>query len=724
MPNQSANALFHSKTLNNFLRNFVFPTDIEARHQKIGKWIESLRRGTLDEIKEVSLHGQFLNDVFQQILGYHSVIEGGGKAWEIHPEQTISDGGGSADGALGFFTATEGKTGKVKLQGRVSPESVEISKLSLWLKTAEPGKTLTYLDDNIKVGNSIIADPSVDNRAFNWEAEFVHVFADGGFDVVIGNPPYVRQELLSPVKPYLQKHYESYDGVADLYTYFYERGLKILKPDGVLSYIVTNKWLRAGYGEPLRRFFTQNSFFEQIIDFGHAPIFEDADTFPCIVSVRRNLTPQPPSLRGKGEPESNSPLLAGEGLGERSELGAISPVLLCPVPREKLKDINLPQYVQQEGYEVPWSRFTANTWSLEPPAVDELMQKIRNVGVTLKDFAGLKPVYGIKTGRNQAFLIEETTKSKLLQDEPKATEIIKPYLRGQDIKRWNYEWQNLWMIVAFHGIEIDLYPAVKAHLAQYREKLEPCPKDWDKSRDGEWAGRKPGKYQWYELQDNFDHWEEFQQPKIIWQDLAFHPRFCLDDRGLFAEMTCFALPSSDLWLLAVLNSPLIWSWLWRNAIHGKDEVLRLKNLYTENIPIAPPTDTIRAEAEPIVSRLIEITKANQEAHRDVLDWLRIEHSIDKPGQKLEDFSSLDADEFVKEVKKRKPKSAGGFSPKAVKEAREVYHDYAPAIQSRKAEALTLEHRLSDLVNQAYGLTPEEIDLMWKTAPARMPINRR
>ncbi|MFM6395456.1 MAG: Eco57I restriction-modification methylase domain-containing protein, partial [Planktothrix sp.] len=109
--------------------------------------------------------------------------------------------------------------------------------------------------------------------------------AQGGFDVVIGNPPYVRQELLSSIKPYLKDHYQSYNGVADLYAYFYEKGLNILKPAGKLSYIVTNKWLKAGYGEPLRRFFIENSIFEQIIDFGHAPIFEDADTFPCIISV-------------------------------------------------------------------------------------------------------------------------------------------------------------------------------------------------------------------------------------------------------------------------------------------------------------------------------------------------------------------------------------------------------------------------------------------------------
>lgn len=114
MPSQATNPLFHTKTLKSAVQSFSFPGDLEERQQKIIQWIESLQKGVLDEIKEVSLHGQFLNDVFQQALGYRPVIQGGGTAWEIHAKTTISDGGGSADGALGFFTATEGKRRKVQ----------------------------------------------------------------------------------------------------------------------------------------------------------------------------------------------------------------------------------------------------------------------------------------------------------------------------------------------------------------------------------------------------------------------------------------------------------------------------------------------------------------------------------------------------------------------------------------------------------------------------------
>ncbi|MDH6059524.1 Eco57I restriction-modification methylase domain-containing protein [Chrysosporum bergii ANA360D] len=565
----------------------------------------------------------------------------------------------------------------------LSPESVEITKLSLWLKTATKGKSLTYLDDNIKVGNSIIADAHLTDLALSWECEFPLVFAEGGFDVVIGNPPYIRQELLSEFKPYLQSNYQTYDGVADIYVYFYEQGLKLLKPEGLLSYIVTNKWLRSGYGEPLRRFFAQESVFEQIIDFGHAPIFQDADTFPCIVAARKHKI-----IKTENEHES---------------------VLVCSVPREELPKINLTQYVQntENSYNIPWSRFTAHAWSLEPPAVDELMRKIQQVGVPLKDFAGVKPCYGIKTGFNEAFLIDEATKNKLVTADPKCAEIIKPYLRGQDIKRWVPEWENLWMIFAHKDIDIEQYPVIKHHLEIYRNKLE----------------ARAGKQLWWQLQASPSFYHLFEEPKIIYQEIQFHPAYSYDTEAYFTNNKGFILPKSDLYILGLLNSPLMWWYNWRYLPHMKDEALTPMGELMETLPIAPPTEAIRTEVETIVARLIEITKVNREAYKDFLDWLQIEYKIEKLGQKLENFAALEFSEFVEEVRKRMPKSktVDPLGVSQFKALRQAHNQYVPEIQSQKHEVLQLEYRLADLINQAYQLTPEEVNLMWKNAPPRMPI---
>ncbi len=584
----------------------------------------------------------------------------------------------------------------------LSPESVGITKLSLWLHTAERKQKLENLDRNIKVGNSLVNDRKLSDRAFDWQKEFPDVFAAGGFDVAIGNPPYVRQEYISPIKPYLQKHYQSYDGAADLYAYFYEKGVQILKPDGILSYIVTNKWLRSGYGEALRRFFTQYTLFEKIIDFGHAPIFQDADTFPCIVSLRKSPHPPAPSPAEKGEKESSVllPSPSGRGAGGEGE------VLICSVPREELEKINLTQYVRKNAFPVVWSRFSEKAWSLESPAVESLMQKIKSVGIPLKDFAGVKPLYGIKTGFNEAFLIDNDTKQKLIQDDPKCAEIIKPCVRGAEIERWNHNWQNLWIIISPNS-NLENYPSVLSHLERYRSQLE----------------ARAGKQLWWQLQGKLSSYELFEKPKIIYPDIIWRSQFAIVKEPLYLLNTIYFYSSDDLYILAVLNSPVIWAYMWRNCSHGKDEALRLFNPFMESLPIAPPTPTLRTETEEIVTRLIAITKENQQRNREVCEWIQSTHKIPKLGQKLEDFASLTQTDFVQAIRDRKPKTSGDLSPKAFKAVNEAYQEYAIPIQRDRAEANRLEHRLSDLINQAYQLTPEEIELMWRTAPPRMPIAR-
>jgi len=381
----------------------------------------------------------------------------------------------------------------------------------------------------------------------------------GGFDAVIGNPPYVRQEQLALIKPYLAQVYpETYHGVADLYVYFYQQGLRLLRQGGRMSYIVTNKWMRAGYGEPLRAFFAEQSAIEQIIDFGHAPIFEDADVFPCIIVLTKPATPTLPSVEQEG--------LENEGEGI---------VLVTSFPREALKLVQLDGYVQKYGHPVPQRRFTAAPWSLEASAEDKLMLKFRDIGEPLVAYAGVRPLAGVKTGLNKAFLIDTQTKQRLIREDDRSQEIIKPYLRGRDIKRWSPDWSDLWMIFTRRGI--NTYPAIQRYIEQFREDLEPRPNDWDISKT--WNGRKAGSYKWYEIQDPVDYHLIFNRGNILYQDLAFHSRFGIGQPGLVPEMTCFCLPSTDTWLLTVLNSPLMWSYMWRNVVHGKDEVLRLKTIY-------------------------------------------------------------------------------------------------------------------------------------------------
>jgi hypothetical protein len=157
-----------------------------------------------------------------------------------------------------------------------------------------------------------------------------------------------------------------------------------------------------------------------------------------------------------------------------------------------------------------------------------------------------------------------------------------------------------------------------------------------------------------------------------------------------------------------------------NATHGKDEALRLIYSFTETLPIVPPTDEARDETDEAVRRLISLTRSGQGARRDTLDWLRVEFGVERPGLKLGDFASLGPDAFVEEVRKRRPKSEGRFTPGSLRDLKSGYAEMADPVRQARTEAANLERKLSDLVNEAYGLTVEEVDFLWKTAPPRMP----
>ncbi|MSU80236.1 MAG: class I SAM-dependent DNA methyltransferase [Gemmataceae bacterium] len=441
----------------------------------------------------------------------------------------------------------------------LNTEAIEICRLSLWIKTAEQGKILTSLDDNVKQGNSVIGEPTPLDA---WKQRFPAAFTAGGFDVVIGNPPYVRQEWIAKDKPFLQRHYKAYDGVADLYVYFYELGMKLLKPGGRLGFVVTNKWMRAGYGEALRKFFGDSAWVEQVVDFGHAKqIFPDADVFPSILIARKPANvPTPPSVR------------------------------VCAIPREQLRIDDLSRQIKSDGYEVPRDRLGAEPWSLEPPGVAKLIQKIHAIGIPLNRYAGAEPLSGIKTGFNDAFLLDTPTKEKLLSADPKSADLLRPYVRGQDIERWQADWIGLWMIVMKSSgnynwpwsksgqdaekVFASTYPAIHDQLNQYRDTL------MKRGDQGE---------HWWELR-SCAYWDAFDKPKIIYPEITWRAQWSFDARQLYINNTVYILPSQDLWILAVMNSPLIWWYSWRAAIHGKDEALRFIRAYVQEVPICRPTE--------------------------------------------------------------------------------------------------------------------------------------
>ena len=603
----------------------------------------------------------------------------------------------------------------------LSFESVEIARLSLWIRTARKGQVLANLAANVVRGNSVVADPAADPLAFDWDAQFARVRDRGGFDAVVGNPPYIRQERLAPFKPHFEANYAAYHGMADLYVYFYERGLGLLKPGGRLAFVVTNKWMKSGYGEPLRALFGRSAWVESVVDFGHAKqFFKNADVFPCFLVLRKPDDAPPPATAAVAtiprDPDHPDLLKAQVG-------GNAIPVEVSVPP----KQVDLKSLISLIGdYTIPVERdrFASEAWQLEPQGVRDLMDKIRRNGVPLAEYAGVKPYYGIKTGFNEAFLIDTATKERLVRDDPKSAEILKPYLRGQDIKRWAPEWAGLWMIFARRGFDLSRYPAIEKHLQAFRPQLEPKPSGWADSQ-GEWPGRKEGNYQWFELQDTVDYHELFSQSKIMYQEIQFHPNYSLDASGRLGNNKVFFIaPSvnSIYALISILNSALMWWHNWRYLPHMKDEALSPSGYLMENLPISIPSQSAHPEFAMVSSRLISNEHSLQIARSELIDWVKTEYDVARPTTRLQDPAALSSDEFVEEVKKARGKSKG-LTIAALKRLREEYAGTIEPARLLAAESLGLERQLHDLVNAAYGLTAEEVRLMWDTAPPRMPIKR-
>ncbi len=207
----------------------------------------------------------------------------------------------------------------------------------------------------------------------------------------------------------------------------------------------------------------------------------------------------------------------------------------------------------------------------------------------------------------------------------------------------------------------------------------------------------------------------------MYQEIQFHSSFCFDSSNLFSNNKVFFLPTSDAYLLAVLNSPLMWWHNWRYLPHMKDEALSPVGVLMATLPIALPTEIIRAEVEEIVARLMKMRRTGYEMRRLMLDWLRTEFEVQEPGTRLENVTELEVQVFIEEVRKRRPKTAKRLTLAALKDLQTGYAEQIAPLQQQRIEALALEYKLNDLINVAYDLTAEEIALLWETAPPRMPL---
>jgi type I restriction-modification system DNA methylase subunit len=356
------------------------------------------------------------------------------------------------------------------------------------------------------------------------------------FDIVIGNPPYVRQEAIKDQKPLLKDvyKYECYTGTADLFVYFYERSVKLLKPQGVLSFITSNKWYRAKYGENLRLFMATHTRLKNIIDFGDESVFT-AIAYPTIViATRRDKPLNPPPAT--------------------DQVRALNWTQEYPIEE-------FPAVFQKLGFNVPQSELKKAGWQLEPPSKRNLLERIRSAGTPLGKYVNGRFYRGILTGLNEAFVIDSATRARLIAEDPKSTEIIKPFLRGRDVKRWAVEFEGQYLIKIESSENVPhpwsgkkdaeaekvfamCYPAIHAHFKEYRQAMIDR---YDQ-----------GKYFW-ELRACV-YWQEFEQPKIIVPAIAEKPEFAPDYDNHYSnnKSTIFVPPRVNFALGALNSSVNAW----------------------------------------------------------------------------------------------------------------------------------------------------------------------
>ncbi len=480
-------------------------------------------------------------------------------------------------------------------------------------------------------------NPYDQNAKADWfDAEWMFGIEDG-FDIVIGNPPYVRQEEIKEFKPLFSKQYECFTGTADLFVYFYERAWRSLREQGVFTFITSNKYFRSGYGAKLRKFLSDKAVIKHLIDFGDAPIFT-AIAYPSIL------------LAAKQKPNAN-------------QLRALT----WSSPEPPAGDFSAT--FQSQSFLMPQKELTGEAWRLESGVTLRLLEKLRSKGKPLGEYVNGRFYRGILTGLNEAFVVDRATRDRLIAEDASSSEVLKPFLRGRDVKRWRLESKDIWIIFTRRGIDIKKYPAIRRHLLQFKDRLTP----------GVPGGRKPGSYQWYEIQDNIAYWQEFEQPKIIYPDIARRCEFAADKHNLYPDCTLFLIPAHSNYQLGLLNSSTIQFFISQICPSVRGDFYRFKSIYVSQIPIPNATDAQQSAIAAIVDKILAAKKAEGQA----------------------DTTGAATGAQASRLPRRGSDGQDGALP--LPSASETL-----ALQSLRP---SWEAEIDALVYQLYGLTPEEIAIV-------------
>jgi len=419
-------------------------------------------------------------------------------------------------------------------------------------------------------------------NAFEWRFEFPEVLHPEtgeylGFDVVIGNPPYVQLQSMKELsKKYAAIGYTTFTSTGDLYALFYERGLQVLKQDGLLAFISGSAWMRANYGANLRKFFLNNTHVLQLIDLSDTHVFDSATVLTSILIFRKT-----------------------------NHRGATAAIRFTKKDQEKLSQ--LAEIFRNEHIQV--AQFLETSWIIENS--NGIKQKVEQQGVKLVDW-DIEINRGILTGFNEAFIIDRATRDRLIAEDPKSAEILKPLLRGRDIKKYAYDFQDKWLVNTHNGVKklnipiIDVrnYPAIKKHLENYWQDIE-------RRTD---QGDSP-----YNLR-NCAYIKEFESPKIIYSELTKFLYFTFDSNYNYVDKTAFICTGRNLYFLVCFLNSKVFKYCFADnfsEIQGNTRVL--SKIIFEQIPVKQIPEEAEAPFKEKVEAILSAKKANPQADTSALE---------------------------------------------------------------------------------------------------------
>jgi hypothetical protein len=592
----------------------------------------------------------------------------------------------------------------------LNAESIEITKLSLWLKTAKHGKPLESLEANLHVGNSLVSSADggleFDAKAFDWTQAFPDIVARGGFDVIIGNPPYVRQERISAIKPYLEKRYACYDGAVDLYAYFFELGIRLLRngnSGGRIGFVSSGTFFKTGSGANLRAYLLANAQIESVVDFADLQVFEGVTTYPVIITLKRSAVPDAAQK--------------------------VQFLLLKNELPEKLIET-----FAETASHMPQGQLGLQAWQLEDHHKAALRQKLVAGQATLKDVYGA-PLYGIKTGLNEAFVLDAAIKDRLIQEDPRSATMLKPFLRGENLKKWRVEAKNEFLLLIKNGSTRSGFEAhqgktllqaaagvASSALAetlawQWFAQQQPAIARWLKPF--ELAARKrsdQGEF-WWELRA-CAYYDKFDTPKLVYVDMSDKPNFCIDTHRAVMANTGYFVANADYFLLALMVSRPIWFLLTGLASAYRGGFYRLFTQHVETLPVPLASEAVKdlmgqhaqTAQRAAESRRDEIARFGRAALRDLVPGglanLTLSNGAKLPAawqDQVPEFA-----DFTAELKKR-------FKRELNLQER---NDWDLAVAAARAKVAELsqtislaEREIDGLVCTLFGLTAEEIALL-------------